>query len=203
MRQFSRPFLACGLVAAALPPALVLPAPARAEAQVCSAVIEGVAVTLGYNDESDVWSSRRERWLLEDGQCPARVVIAHMAPDLTEQERGVFCLQHDPVLNGFSGLAMGARDTYGLCEETGRVCELVNETAAGAREVADVAVESGVQAVRHNSGAVILSGSGTGLAASLSSLGTTMAGVLAAPAALAGAAASVVVVGGAVWVCAE
>ncbi|MBC7138551.1 MAG: hypothetical protein H5U17_07325 [Defluviimonas sp.] len=191
------------LAAALLLASALAAAPARAEVQMCSAVVEGVAVTLGYNDAADVWSSRRERWGLDEGACPARVIIAHMAPDLTEQERGVFCLQHDPMLNGFSGLAMGERDAYGLCETTGRVCRFVNSGAAEARDVAGIAVGSGVEAVRHRSGAMILSGSSSGLAAALSGLGSTVAGVLSAPAALAGAAASVVVVGGAVWVCSE
>ena len=197
-------FMRFQMVAAAALMAVSMGAgPARAEAQMCSAVVEGVAVTLGYNDEADVWSSRRERWGLDEGTCPARVIIAHMAPELTEQERGVFCLQHDPMLNGFSGLAMGERDAYGLCETTGRACKFVNSTAESAKDVAGIAVTTGVEAVRHNSGAVILSGTSSGLAATLSGLGTTVAGVLSAPAALAGAAASVVVVGGAVWVCSD
>jgi hypothetical protein len=128
------------------------------------------------------------------------VVIAQLAPELTEDERGVFCLQTDAV-NGFSGLAVGPRTAYGLCEKPGRACQIVNATRDEATELAGAATQAGIEAARHRSGALVMSGSTTGLASAMGSVGTAVAGVMSAPLALAGAAASVVVVGGAVWVC--
>lgn len=170
---------------------------------VCSAVVEGVAKTLGYDAENpEVWSSRRERWSLPEGRCPARVVIADMAPDLAPREREVFCLQRNDA-GGYAGLAMGERDGYGLCAGQGRICRFVKRTRDDAGQVAAIATQQGLQAVRDTSGAMVMSGSATSIAGTLAGLGSTAAGLATAPFALAGAAASAVVVGGAVWVCEE
>ncbi|MEI4486015.1 hypothetical protein V8J36_07415 [Frigidibacter sp. MR17.14] len=173
------------------------------EVTACSAVIGGVAKTLGYDaTDANVWSSKREKRNLGEGRCPAKVVIADMSPDLSPRERDVFCLQSDPMM-GYSGLAMGERDQMGLCEGPGKVCRFVNASSREAKEVASATASAGVDAVKHQSGAMILSGSTAGLSSAMAGIGSAATALMAAPLALAGAAASVVVVGGAVWVCGE
>lgn len=173
------------------------------EVTACSAVIGGVAKTLGYDaTDANVWSSKREKRNLGAGRCPAKVVIAEMSPDLSPRERDVFCLQSDPMM-GYSGLAMGERDQMGLCEGPSKVCRFVNASSREAKEVASATASAGVNAVKHQSGAMILSGSTAGLSSAMAGIGSAATALMAAPLALAGAAASVVVVGGAVWVCGE
>ncbi|MEI4471225.1 hypothetical protein [Frigidibacter sp. MR17.24] len=173
------------------------------EVTACTAVIGGVAKTLGYDaTDENTWSSKREKRNLGAGRCPAKVVIADMAPDLSPRERDVFCLQSDPMM-GYSGLAMGDRDAMGLCEGPGKVCRFVNASGREAREMASAGASAGVQAVKHQSGAMILSGSTAGLSSAMAGIGSAATALMAAPLALAGAAASVVVVGGAVWVCGD
>lgn len=60
---------------------------------------------------------------------------------------------------------------------------------------------TGLRALPDGSGAAIISGSGPYIASALGSLGTAAASVTAYPAIVAGAAVSVVAVGGAVYAC--
>ena len=55
----------------------------------------------------------------------------------------------------------------------------------------------------HSSGAMVLSGNTASLSSLLSSAGTAIGTALGTPAVLAGAAASVVVIGGAVYLCSD
>ena len=64
-------------------------------------------------------------------------------------------------------------------------------------------IGSTLSAVTHSSGAMILSGNGSALVGLLTQTGTTIGAALATPAVLAGAAASVVVIGGAVYLCSD
>ncbi len=97
-------------------------------------------------------------------------------------------------------------------EITGQVCKVVDETKEEALAVTGIAtglaggaltttVSTGVTAVAHSSGAVILTGGAGYIAATLGTAGATTVGVLTAPATMAAAAVSLVAVAGAVYVC--
>ena len=164
---------------------------------------------LGYDDaEPDLYLSLREEHFLDEGACPARVVLRHLTPMLDPGERQLFCLMPEAEgKEGVAGIATGPRDAWGRCRSPSRLCRFVNATkeeATGLAAIAgDRARERGLQALRDASGAVILNGSAGSLGTAAGSLGGSVATALSAPGVLVGAAASVVVVGGAVWVCSD
>ncbi|TVP69518.1 MAG: hypothetical protein EA339_14470 [Rhodobacteraceae bacterium] len=183
-------------------------APAFAGATQCSTKIDGEPVTIVYHRDDPSYSSFRERWLTRSATCPGAVVVTYLMPDLTAEERAVFCANYDAETRSFSQPAQGPRDAYGRCTEPSKTCALVNTTKDEAMALMGLGQEAEggrlrdrmgatLSAVTHSSGAMILSGNGSALA----SLAAQTGAVLASPAVMAGAAASVVVIGGAVYLC--
>jgi hypothetical protein len=200
------------LGAAAL--SLAVAAPLQAAPAQCETKIEGEPVTIFYDDEELPHSSLRERYFTRSRTCPGAVVITYLMPDLTPAEREVFCANYDPRTRSHSMPAQGRRDAYGRCAEPSRTCTLVNATRQEALELMGIGKEaedgtstnrlsSTISAVTHGSGAMILSGNAGSLSGLLASAGTTIGTALGTPAVLAGAAASLVVVGGAVYLCSD
>ena len=189
----------------ALAGALFLPGAARAAEQECRANLNGVEVAIRYDREAEVYSSFREKRLMRRKTCPGAVVIAYMVPGLTEVERAVFCAVYDKKTDQYRTVAEGERDAYGRCKKPeSRACRIVNATKDEAREIGAIGVNvaaRGVTAAKNKAGVLVLTGKASALAAALSEAGSAAAAAVAAPGVLAGAAVSVVVVGGAVYVC--
>lgn len=183
---------------------ICLPGILAAKERNCRAMLNGVELNLSYDDTDDVWSSFRERRMTRRANCPGRVVIAHMLPGLSAEERAMFCAVYDDKAEEYRTVAEGPRDGYGRCDTPSRACRIVNATKDEALEIGalgrDMAL-SGVKSARTSAGALVLSGQASALAGALAEAGGAAAAALSAPGVLAGAAASVVVVGGAVVVC--
>lgn len=194
---------------------LVLPfaGSARAATVSCFTNIEGQPYQIFYNDAEPYYSSFRERFFSRD-TCPGAVVIAFLTPELTPPEREVFCSNYDPATKIHSMPAQGRRDAFGRCVEPSRTCSVVNATKDQALGLVGLGEEteqgtrtnrlsSTLSAVTHSSGAMILSGNAGTIANLLPQAGSAVGSALAAPSVLAGAAASVVVIGGAVYLCGD
>lgn len=192
--------------------AIGLGSASHATAMQCEAVIEGEPVTIFYNSDDPTYSSLRERFLRRGQTCPGAVVITYLMPDLSAQEREVFCANYDPETGSHSLPAQGRRDSLGRCVEPSRTCALVNTTKQEAMALMGLGqkaedadgpgfLSSSISAVTHSSGALILSGNAGALSGMLTSAGTTLGAAISTPAVLVGAAASVVVIGGAVYLC--
>lgn len=199
--------LACLLAAL-----LLLPAASLAGPTLCTTRISGQDVPLAYDrNEPGLREhfSRREILFTAWGRdtCPSYVVLRSLTPDLTDQERAPFCLRHDKASDSIIGYDLGRRDADGRCESpAGTVCQRVNQTRSAAVAITGAAARGAVKGARalpDGSGAVILSGSQGYVAGALSSIGGAAAAVAASPAIMAGAAVSVVAVGGAVYACRE
>ncbi|MCV2874394.1 hypothetical protein OEZ71_19015 [Defluviimonas sp. WL0050] len=192
------------MLAVALAGALMLPGAGRAAEQECRANLNGVEVAIRYDRKAEVYSSFREKRLTRRKTCPGAVVIAYMVPGLTEAERAVFCAVYDKKSDEYRTVAEGRRDAYGRCAQPSRACRIVNATKDEVVQIGSVGVGAmarGVTSVRDQAGVLVLTGQASALAALLTETGTAVAATLNAPGVLAGAAASVVVVGGAVYVC--
>ncbi len=201
------------LVGAALLAALGT-GPLHASPTQCDTKIDGEPVTIFYDTADPTFSSFRERFLRRGHQCPGAVVITYLMPDLSAAEREVFCANYDPLTQSHSMPAQGRRDNFGRCVEPSKTCKLVNTTKQEAMTLMGVGrqaedgmrpslLSSTVSAVTHSSGAMILSGNAGALTGILSSVGTGVGAAVSAPAVLVGAAASVVVIGGAVYLCSD
>ncbi|MBQ1203158.1 MAG: hypothetical protein IIX61_05055 [Loktanella sp.] len=188
---------------------LSLAGPATAATVSCNANIDGQPYQIFYDDSEPYYSSFRER-IFSRNTCPGAVVVAFLTPELTPAERQVFCSNYDTRTRSHSMPAQGRRDAYGRCVEPSRTCKLVNTTRDQAMELAGLGREvenpgltsrlsSTVSTVTHHSGAMIMSGSASTITGLLSSAGAA----IGAPTMLAGAAASVVVIGGAVYLCGD
>ena len=184
--------------------------PALAEATFCTARINDRDVVLGYDTAEPGLGknfSRRERIAARWGEhdCPSYVVLRALTPELTDDQRGPFCLRHDETTKSVIGYDLGARDAWGQCrEQSASVCERVNATRSAAGALTGAAARgtvNGLRALPDGSGAVIMSGSGSVISGALGSLGAAAAAVAASPALAAGAAVSVVAVGGTVYAC--
>lgn len=203
MRLFA-PVLAAILMIAPFTAAQAAPAE-------CSTRIDGDPVTIYYNTEDPSFSSLRERYLRRNRTCPGAVVITYLTPDLSAEEREVFCANYDEKQKSYSQPALGKRDDFGRCAEPSRTCQLVNTTKQEAMALAGFGQQAPgegrlrgtLSTLTHSSGAMILSGNGAALVNMISQTGAVVGSALASPAVLAGAAASVVVIGGAVYLCAE
>jgi hypothetical protein len=190
--------------------------PSFAHAAECTSSIKGQSVRLTYSSLDYFKEDTTLRDLAvsrKRGVCPGYVVLQHMAPALTDKQRETFCLDFDAKARTYRGISLGQRDAYGECSAPGKVCEFVNAKkdaaltitglAAGASGGATAAATAaGVTAVTHSSGAIILTGSAGYIGGTLGTIGAGAVAVLTAPAVLAGAAVSLVAVGGAVYVCA-
>lgn len=191
---------------------LSAPVAAQAEPTFCTARINARDVPLAYDTAEPGLRdhfSRREIFFTSWGRdtCPSYVVLRSLTPDLTDDERGPFCLRHDKASNSIIGYDLGRRDAYGRCEKPAKsVCQRINRTTNAAVAITGAAARGAVNGARSlpdGSGAVILSGSQGYIAGALSSIGGAAAAMAASPAIVAGAAVSVVAVGGAVYACRE
>jgi hypothetical protein len=188
--------------------------PATAAPTQCTTKIDGESVTIFYDDDEPTYSSFRERYFSRRNTCPGAVVITYLMPDLTAEERLVFCANYDPETQSHSQPAQGPRDAFGRCDVPSRTCRLVNATKQEAMALVGIGertedgglsdrLSSTVSAVTHSPGAMILSGNTASLSSLVSSASTAIGTALSTPAVLAGAAASVVVIGGAVYLCSD
>jgi hypothetical protein len=193
---------------------MTLAAPLEAAPAQCETRIDGEPVTIFYDDDEPTFSSFRERYLTRSRTCPGAVVITYLMPDLTAAEREVFCANYDARTGSHSMPAQGRRDAYGRCAEPSRTCALVNTTRQEAMELIGIGEQaergtlssrlaSSISAATHSSGAVILSGNAGSISSLLASAGTTVGTALGTPTVLVGAAASLVVIGGAVYLCSD
>lgn len=195
----------------------ILAAPVWAEN--CRAVVNGSDVVVveanfpSFTDEVKTrerllnWPSRK--WNKAWGTPPAcnsGVLFDYLATTVPEDDITGYCLNETDE-DGYV-LIPGERNFRGLCKKT--VCERVNATrdetvdltASIARSARDkVTQPGGATAIAHKSGAMILSGSASALAANLSTAGTTVGAALATPAAMAAVGVTVLSVGGAVYMC--
>lgn len=159
-------------------------------------------------------STFRENMLgSKGGDCPSYVTLAYAAPDATSAQQKLFCLSYDKTTEQYLGFEEGAQNAYGLCKQPKRsFCERVNTSKTAATSIAGFgsgvvgsavgsANVAGVSVVAHSSGAYILTGTSGYIAGTLGTIGTSALAVLTAPATIAGAAVSVVALGGAVYVC--
>jgi hypothetical protein len=197
---------------------------AHAAEQACVTSIGGEQVALVYDpDEPNVRANRTLRERTFGGpkgiECPGYVTLStllrELDPEITYAQMQPFCLQYDPDLATYVGVSVGRRDARLLCRAPGRsLCQRVNETKESALAVAGLgtrvlsgvnsaATAAGVSAIADGSGAMILSGPAGYLSSAFASLGAGALSVLTAPATLTTAAVTVVVVGGAVYACAE
>ena len=199
-----RPLLCALCLSAAAPAAEAAPP------QFCTARIGGKDVPLAYDrDEpglSDHFSRREIRSAApRRGACPSYVVLRSLTPGLSDAERGPFCLRHDGDSDSVIGYDLGRRDALGRCEAPARsLCQRVNQTRTAAMAISGAAARgavNGLRALPDGSGAVILSGTQGYISGALSSIGGAAAAMASSPAIAAGAAVSVVAVGGAVYAC--
>lgn len=191
---------------------------ATAAPSTCNTSINGEIVSLQWDDDdNDVYQNMTIREALFHGwgkiDCPTFVTLRFLTPDLTDDERGPFCLQYDRRKKTYTGFSLGQRDAYLRCRRPSKqFCERVNDSkdaalaitglAGGASAGATAAASAaGVTAVTHSSGAVILTGTGGYIAGTLGTAGASLLAFLTAPVTLTAAAVSVVAVGGAVYAC--
>ena len=178
----------------------------------CTTRIAGKDVPMAYDKDErslrDTYSMREilfTRWGRDT--CPSYVVLRSLTPDLTDEQRKPFCLRYDDETESTVGYDLGKRDSYGRCEKSAKtVCQRVNQTKGAAIQISGAAARgavNGLRALPDGSGAAIISGSGSAISSTLGALGGAAATVASSPAILAGAAVSVVAVGGAVYACSE
>ncbi len=137
--------------------------------------------------------------------CDSGVLYDYLATTVPEEDITGYCLTETKE-NGYF-LVPGERNFRGLCKTT--FCEKVNTTkqeginiaATMTAAVASNARTAGLNAIKHGSGAMILTGSASSVSTSLGSAGSAALTTLSTPAVLGAAAVSVVAVGGAVYMC--
>ncbi|MDF1727147.1 MAG: hypothetical protein P1U53_05280 [Sulfitobacter sp.] len=199
-------------------PFLLLTLSAPAWAENCRATVNGSDVVVveenfpTFEDEVNTrerllnWPSRK--WNKAWGTPPAcnsGVLFDYLATTVPENDITGYCLSTTEA--GYV-LIPGERNYRGLCRKT--ACERVNatkdETVALTASIARSAKEEvtkpgGATAIAHKSGAMILSGSASALAANIGTAGSTVATALATPAVAAAVGVTVLSVGGAVYLC--
>lgn len=195
-------------------------APARAELAPCETSVLGTAVALFYDPEDPQLAqntTRREGWFGDWGQitCPGFVTLRYLTPDLTDDQRGGFCLAYARKDKTYTGYALGERDAYAICKApTKSFCQRVNDSkdaalaitgfAAGLAGAPDVSrAVSDVSVLTGDNGAVTVTGTGVQVLGALTRIGSTALAAVAAPAELGAAAVTVVAVGGVVYLCKE
>lgn len=160
--------------------------------------------------------SGRESWFGPVGttNCPSYVILSYFTPDMTPAQRKHLCLNYDEENGEYLGATLGTGNHYRVCAQPTRtVCERINDSKdvaiaavgavgalVGSGTVATTA--TGVSVVAHSSGMAILTGGSGYIAGTIGPIATAL-GFLTSPVLFAGAAVSVVAVGGAVYVCAE
>lgn len=199
---------------------------AAADTARCRASVNGQERLIEYDTDIDFGTQRslRERltalpgrsWSRAWGEpvaCDSRVLFAFLAVELPPEEVEGWCLATDPDDAGWL-LVPGERGASSRCSVAvcDRITAAASEAAGAAAHIGAMALGAQPQedpeegrSLMHSTGAAVMRGSARYLAANIvqgsgtlaSGLGTAMA----APAAIGAAAASVVVVGGAVYYC--
>ena len=199
---------------------MLAPTASLAQLAACETSISGAPVDLKYIPDDAAFSdnrSFRERMFGGRGPitCPSLITLRYLTPDLTDDQRSVFCLTYDPDQKTYTGFDLGARDAFLNCRKPSKtVCERVNQSKDAALAIAGLGGQApggtagklaaaGVAVVKDTSGAMILTGNAGYIASTLGTAGTALMSVLTAPATLSVAAVSVVAVGSAVYVCRE
>lgn len=199
---------------------LVSAGAARAELSPCTTSVNGGEVPLFFDPEDPRVSENttfKENWFGDWGKitCPGYVTLRYLTPDLTDDQRGTFCLQYDRKTKTYTGYSEGERDPYAICRKPSKsFCQRVNASkdtvlaltglaasATGAAEVAQTTQD--VQLLTQDNGAVSLTGKAVAVAGALTRLGSTALAAAAAPAEVGAAAVTVVTVGGLVYLCKE
>lgn len=193
---------------------------AQAGLSACTSSVNGADVPLFYDPEDprvDENTTFRESWFGDWGKitCPGFVTLRYLTPDLTDDQRGTFCLQYDRKAKTYTGYSEGERDSYAVCRKPSKsFCQRVNASkdtvlaltglaasATGASEVAQTTQD--VRLLAQDNGAVSLTGKAVEVAGALTRLGSTALAAAAAPAEVGAAAVTVVTVGGLVYLCKE
>ncbi len=195
-----------------------LASPARAELVPCMTSVAGTPMSLHYNpDDPRVVenTTRREAWLGDWGAitCPGFVTLRALTPELTDDERGSFCLSYDHEAKTYSGYAPGERNAFAICRAPSKsFCERVEDSSRAALDLSRFAARTAqgvartaanVSVLTQGNGAVLLSGTATDVASTLGQLGISAVTTWLAPAQLGVAAVTVLAVGGVVYVCSE
>lgn len=194
------------------------PVPAAASPVACLTRIEGQDIALVYDSADPILRENRtlrERLFGGYGRitCPGYVTLREMTPDLTDEQRRPFCLLWDDEQDSYGGFEVGDRNAWAECAApSGAFCRSVNASTETAAEVAGAigraavgapATGEGASVLDRASGALIATGAGGYISSTLGSATASALALLSAPAVAAGAAVTVVAVGGAVYVCGE
>ena len=110
-------------------------------------------VVLGYDTAEpglDKNFSRRERIAARWGEhdCPSYVVMRALTPELTDDQRGPFCLRHDEATKSVIGYDLGERDAWGQCRQRRQRQRLVTQRLA--ENAAPVAVKRTLRGNQHH-----------------------------------------------------
>jgi hypothetical protein len=198
--------------------AFLLAGPLAARPSACWTSIEGERKPLLYeSDDSALRENRSQRERLFGGTgrvtCPGYVTLRALTPGLSDSQRAPFCLKYDKRLRTYSGFAVGTRDAYVSCRAPYRTfCQRVNATKEELGALADlgsaiqtashsVVALTGLKAVEHSSGALILTGSSGYISGTIGSFLTGTVATLTAPATATATLVTVVAVGGTVYYC--
>ncbi len=183
---------------------------ARVNAQELILVPEAMgAPAPGLRERLLMWPQRSwDRAWGERVACDSAAVMHFLATTMRLDQTEGYCLAQDDAEGWL--LVPGARTFRGRCTRT--ACDRVSLVAGGIQSLGAAMlglatgreVETGadaVTAVAHGTGAVLVSGRASAVAASLGQAGAALGSALASPAAATGAAVTVIGVGGAVYLC--
>jgi hypothetical protein len=200
--------------------AFLLAGPLAARPSACWTSINGERKPLLYeSDDNGLRENRSQRERLFGGTgkvtCPGYVTLRALTPGLSDSQRTPFCLKYDKRLKTYAGFAVGPRDAYVSCRAPYRTfCQRVNATKEEVEALADlgstiltashsVVALTGLKAVEHSSGALILTGSSGYISGTIGSFLAGTVATLTAPATATATLVTVVAIGGSVYYCSE
>lgn len=179
----------------------------------CKTSLRGEVQEFAYDPDSPALKESRglrEKLANATGEitCPGLVTLRALTPELTDADRGPFCLQWDGKLNTYLGYDLGARDAYLSCRTVRKqFCQRVSASKQAAGKLGQaakgLAVDAGTEAVLGAAGVAGVQGPATLIAEHLISLGATAVQGVGATAALGAVAVTAVAVGGAIYVCSD
>jgi len=191
--------------------------------EMCTLAIAGASraekrISYTYDEDFEAEQTSMRELLIGpkgSGDCPSYVTLAYLTPDMTVEQRKMFCLVYDKEKDAVVGFQRGEQDAYRVCTRPSKsLCQRVNDSKDAALAIAGfgagavggvtgTVTATGTTVVAHSSGAWILTGSSGYVAGTLGTIGTTVMGILSAPLVVTTAVVSVVAVGGAVYACSE
>lgn len=179
----------------------------------CTTSVRGVAQDYFYDAQSPTLQGSRSMQQKLFGRhgavtCPGLVTLRLLTPELSDADRGPFCLQWDRKAKTYIGYAEGARDGWLGCKRPARsFCERVNGSKAAAAVLAGKAagyvIGAGIRSAVQPGGAVVMQGPAAAIGGKLVELGSAAVSGVSAPVALGAVAVTAVAVGGAVYVCSD